>query len=337
MKIWFPVIAGGSGTDVFTRRLANALARRNIATELTWFPRHYEFFPRLLRGVSPPSGTTHIHANSWNGFAFAKRDVPLVITEHQGGYVTARPYNSHAQKLYHTLWVQRYVKQSVRAAAAVTAVSNFARDALVALTGRTDVETIFNCVDTDLFAPQPDTAVTAARPFRLLFMGNSTWMKGADLLPEVMRTLGARATLYYTSGLKGRALSQATSNMVPLGRLSNDDEIRLAYRNCDAVIVPSRFEGFGLVALEAMACAKPVIATRIAGIPEVVDDTVTGLLCGRGDVACFVAACNELRQNTEKRNALGRAGRARAETMFSENRIVEQYIALYRRLHERAH
>jgi glycosyltransferase involved in cell wall biosynthesis len=153
------------------------------------------------------------------------------------------------------------------------------------------------------------------------------------MLAPIMRQLGAQFQLKFTSGLKAiKTRTIVEKNMIPLGRLSNDDDLVKAYQNCDAILLPTCFEGFGYAALEAMACGKPVIASDNSALPEVVQDGVTGILCPTNDIEAFVAACRFLAENPEIGKKYGEAGRARVERLFSEEIIIPQYIALYEKL-----
>jgi glycosyltransferase involved in cell wall biosynthesis len=122
--------------------------------------------------------------------------------------------------------------------------------------------------------------------------------------------------------------------MVLLGRLS-EKELIDEYQKCDALLFPSRFEGFGYVALEAMSCGKPVVATDSSSIPEVVENGVSGLLCPIDDIEAFVNACSQLEENKELCVKTGEEGRKRAVEVFSEDEIVGQYIDLYSNLLKR--
>lgn len=331
MKIWFPAVTGGSGTDVFTSRLAKALQRRGVEAEITWFPTHYQFVPQLLRSIRPPAGTDIVHVNAWNGFAFKRAGLPLVVTEHQGVFGTGnRPYRSAWQTLYHLAVIRPYVRASLHAATAVTVVSCYAADGLKRTLAYQLAQPIYNFVDCDEFVPGSPLPQTG--PFRLLFVGNWSSLKGSEVLMAVMRQLGPTFQLRFTSGLKDLRPSTITNNMIPLGRLTRREDIAREYQNCDAVIVPSFFEGFGYVALEGMACGKPVIASNNSAIPEVVEDQVTGILCPTGDVEAFTAACRYMAENRDVAQRYGDAGRERALSVFSENIIVPRYIALYERL-----
>ena len=326
MKVWLPVIRGHSGTDIFTQRLAAALARRGIDHEITWFSTHYQWAPQLLARRPPPTGTTVIHANAWHGIAF-RRSCPLVLTEHQGVFGRAhRPYRSLAQELVHTQLMRRYLTRSLALADAVTAVSERSARGLDDI-GRTRARVVPNFVDTTQFSPGSPRARSSR--FRLLFIGNFAPLKGSEVLRMLMPQLGPSFELHFTSGLKGIAAGAVADNMACLGRLADDDALIDAYRACDAVIVPSYFEGFGYTALEGMACGKPVIASRAGALPEVVADELSGLLCPPGDVGAFATACRRLAADPELRHRMGAAGRKIAMERFSEQVVMPRYLEIY--------
>jgi len=97
----------------------------------------------------------------------------------------------------------------------------------------------------------------------------------------------------------------------------------------DVLLLPSELESFGLVALEAMACEVPVIATRVGGVPEVVRDGIDGYLYEVGDVQAMAEGCLSVLNNPEVRHHLGKAARERATRHFSASKIVLQYEDLY--------
>lgn len=333
IKIWFPAIKGKSGTDVYTRRLADALQHRGIATEITWFSPYYQFAPYLLRNVPPPPGTHIIHTNSWNGFAFKRPRIPLVVTEHHCVFDPKyRPYKNLAQEIFHKNMVRRFEMASFRAASAITAVSRFTASSLANTLGIHSSRVIYNWIDTKAFAPPNQNVPSDRRPFRLLFVGNLSIRKGADLLVPIMRELGPEFELRFTSGLRALKTTGLTHNMVPLGQLTDESELIGAYHQCDALLFPSRFEGFGYVALEAMACGKPVVGANNSALPEVVQNGVTGILCQTDDISAFVSAIQKLAANREILLAYGQAARRRAESLFSEDLIIPQYVSLYEKL-----
>ena len=98
----------------------------------------------------------------------------------------------------------------------------------------------------------------------------------------------------------------------------------------DVLLLPSENESFGLVALEAMACEVPVIATRIGGIPEVVEHEEDGFLFNLGDVTGMADAGIKLVKNPQLRNEMGKTARRHALRDFCSTKIVPHYEELYR-------
>ncbi len=100
----------------------------------------------------------------------------------------------------------------------------------------------------------------------------------------------------------------------------------------DLGLITSESESFCLSILEAMCFGCPSIATQVGGIPEVIQDQITGRLVPFGEVGQLACAAEELIQNSTLRAALGRAARQRAREMFSAPVVVPRYEALYRRV-----
>jgi glycosyltransferase involved in cell wall biosynthesis len=99
---------------------------------------------------------------------------------------------------------------------------------------------------------------------------------------------------------------------------------------CAAVVVPSLGEGFGMVALEAMERARPVVAADIGGLSELVVDGETGLLVQSGEAEPLARALVEIARDPKRRRELGEAGRRRALEQFAERRNVDRTELLYR-------
>lgn len=96
-------------------------------------------------------------------------------------------------------------------------------------------------------------------------------------------------------------------------------DIENVYHTTDIVVVPSRWqEPLGLINLEAGACRKPVVATRVGGIPEVIEDNVNGYLVPAGDISALATHVERLLADPVLREHMGRAGRERVERDFTE-------------------
>jgi len=333
MKIWLPYIRAGSGTDIYTARLAKALTNDGHQTVMTAFPYYLQYVPWRLKSAQVPPGTDIVLANTWNGFAFRRPQTRLVVVEHLFIFDPAyMVYRSFPQMVFHEALVQRFEKASLQAADALVAVSRYTAKTITEILGDPKAEVIYNAIDTDFFSPKK-TAIRAPESsrVRLLFVGNLSHRKGADLLPNIMKELGEGYELHYTRGLRTKDPFKAVPNMIPLGRLSQE-QVRQAYRDADLLLFPTRLEGFGYAAAEAMACGTPVVATACSSLPELVEDGVTGRLCPADDTMAFANAIRDLTSDPKKLTEMGQQARAKAEKCFSMQRMLEKYLDLFCRL-----
>ncbi len=125
-----------------------------------------------------------------------------------------------------------------------------------------------------------------------------------------------------------RALAeQALQDRVAL--LGNRQDARILLNDADLVILPTRAEGLPLAVIEAMWAGKPVIASAVGGVPELIDHGETGFLCPPGDLEAMAGALRQLLRDPPLRRRMGEMARRRAEQNFSEQQMVRQYLALY--------
>jgi glycosyltransferase involved in cell wall biosynthesis len=172
---------------------------------------------------------------------------------------------------------------------------------------------------------------------RLAIVGRLIPIKGHDVL--------LRALVSVRDALPGVTLEVAGDGPLDadlramVTRLGMEDSVTFLRRvapvapvleRAQVVIVPSFGEGFGMVALEAMERGRPVVASAVGGLPEIVDDGVTGLLVPPGDPDTLARAIRELAGDPGRAEAFGRAGRARAVEAFSQERCTDRIEALYR-------
>lgn len=101
------------------------------------------------------------------------------------------------------------------------------------------------------------------------------------------------------------------------------------YKKTDVIVVPSRQESFGVTAVEGSACARPIIASRVGGLPEVVLDGETGIMAEPGDIESLVQAMERLIHNPEERAKMGKAGREFVLKHYDWQRNVTQMEEVY--------
>jgi glycosyltransferase involved in cell wall biosynthesis len=184
-------------------------------------------------------------------------------------------------------WLVRRARVVVVAS---TALAVAARDL-----GAVDVRVIPNGVDV------PGTVAAPEEPPHVLYVGRLSEEKGVRELASISAGL---PLVVVGDGPLRSLLPEAVGFVSP-------SEVGAWYERASIVVVPSRREGYGVVAREAMAYGRPVVATRVGGLVDVIEDDVTGLLVEPGDLGALREALDELLGDAPRRRRLGDTGRAR--------------------------
>lgn len=207
-----------------------------------------------------------------------------------------------------------------------------------------DAQVIFNGIDTERFVPQPpDTAwraghVADGAPL-ILWVGRLERWKGTIDAVRAIALLGGDCPAHLAIAGTGPEMDRLRAAARSLGIhervhfLGNCDHASLPriYSSCDVVVGASfANETFGMAIAEASACARPVIATRFGGFPEVVRDGETGLLVPPRDPQALAAAIRTLLCDPARGRAMGEAGRAHVETHFAWPVVTERVLRVYR-------
>jgi N-acetyl-alpha-D-glucosaminyl L-malate synthase BshA len=231
-------------------------------------------------------------------------------------------------------------KFSIEQSDAVTAVSGWLRDQTVSIFDvKTPIHVIRNFVDPGKFRPlaASDRRHAFARPGEVLLMHASNFrpVKNAPRVVEVFRAVAAQVPARLLLVGEGpelpacRALAEELGVVDRVTFLGDQEYIEALLPYADIFLLPSDHESFGLVALEAMSCGVPVVATRVGGMPEVIADGVNGYLCDPGDVEGMSALAVALARDPARRTAIAGAARAAASEQFDIDRAVDRYLDLY--------
>ncbi|HXW67042.1 MAG TPA: glycosyltransferase family 4 protein [Thermoplasmata archaeon] len=291
----------------------------------------------LVDALRAPTDVLHAHAfgyfPTWAGrVAHDLRGVPLVITPHSD------PGTGTGASLLYARAVRR---ATLRRADRIVALTHVEADAL-ARDGVDErrIRVIPNGVDLDEFSARAPRPAGPEDPI-VLFVGRLyPEQKGIETLVEAFaslaRTRAARLRLVGEDWGGLAAAERIARERGIAGRLTATGPVPRAallgeYARADLLVLPSRFEPFGIVLLEAMAAGLPVVASRVGGIPEVVADGRTGLLVPPGEPGPLAEAIGSLLDDPIRASRLGAAGRARAAS-FAWPRLAPQYLALFREL-----
>ncbi|MFG1928219.1 glycogen synthase [Cryptosporangium sp. NPDC048952] len=298
-----------------------------------------------------------IHSHTWYanlGGHLAKllHDKPHVVTAHS--LEPLRPWK--AEQLGGGYRISSWAERTAyEAADAVIAVSSGMRDDVLAAYPALDasrIHVVHNGVDTELYSPTTDDAalrkvgIDADRPY-ILYVGRITRQKGITHLLAAAERLDKDVQLVLCASAPDtpEIAAEVTERIERLradghtvlhqAEMLPREEVISLLSHAAAFACPSVYEPLGIVNLEAMACRAPVVASAVGGIPEVVQDGVTGLLVPYtpDDLPAFQAGLAEALASVVsdpiRGSELGRAGRQRAVDLFSWEAIAEQTSTVY--------
>jgi len=216
-----------------------------------------------------------------------------------------------------------YLSEKIRTSKFVVCISFFAQSQLMKLSPGSEwskFDVVRLGVDSSEFAPRGRKA--AEGPVQVLCVGRLVSAKGQRILIEAVDRLkrgGHRLELQLVgdgvdrSDLERLVVVCGLTDVVRFVGAVNQDEIRAYYQRADIFALASFAEGIPVVLMEAMAMEIPCVATRITGIPELIEDGVSGLLVSPSDVEGMAAAMLRLMESAELRESLGKAGRQRVQ------------------------
>ncbi|GEK81252.1 glycogen synthase [Agrococcus baldri] len=311
------------------------------------------------------AGTDLVHSHTWYAneagrLAQELHGVPHVVSAHS--LEPLRPWK--AEQLGGGYRISSDIeRRAYEAADRVIAVSNGMRADILRSYPALDPErvvTIYNGIDLEAWSPNPDA--DRARELGLdpehpsvVFVGRITRQKGlphllraARALPEDVQLIlcaGAPDTPEIMTEVRGlvEELQRTREGVVWIDEVLPREDLRALLTHATTFVCPSVYEPLGIVNLEAMACGAPVVGSGTGGIPEVIDDGVTGFVVPIDQVqdgtgaptdperyeADLAGALARMVTDPDAARRMGEAGRERARTHFDWARIAEETRALY--------
>lgn len=372
-KEWPPYIYGGAGVHV-TNLVEALVDSPDLDTEVHCFgPRRldakgYEI-NEVLAQINPAlqalvidsdiaknlSNIDIAHSHTWYanfaGYLASKMfGIPHIVTAHS--LEPLRPWK--AEQLGGGYQISSWAeKLAFENAAAIIAVSDGMKSDVLKAYPNVDpasIHTIRNGINTEVFRPTVDVSILdkygISSPYAI-FVGRITRQKGLAHLLRAWKMVSPEFSLVLAAGSPDEPaignevesliteLSTERNNIIWIKEMLPKNELMSLLSQARVFLCPSIYEPLGIVNLEAMACETAVVASRVGGIPEVVDDGRTGLLV---DYVAdhqtfennFAASITKVMSDTSFAESLGKAGRKRAIDEFGWDKVATQTINLYR-------
>ncbi len=314
---------------------------------------HYVFYPSLCASMMKNEFDIY-HAHSYGYFhvntaSFFKnlKETPLVMTPHYhprwsmwGGEKREK-----VRGLYDSLIAQKVIDS-------VDRIIGVSRNEISLLSQALEVpkekvSIIPNGISEDEFTPIPDGDRFRERygieGKMVLFTGRLASNKGlihlVETIPKVLKDHPDTTFVVIgeDEGMRGKIQEKAEhlgvkDHLKVIDYIEDYSVFKSSYSAADVFFLPSEYEAFGIVLLEAMMCETPCVATRVGGVPEVVSQGETGYLCEYGDTDRFASHISALLDDTNQRKNMGKRGRKRVRKNFTWKKVARQVSKIYEEL-----
>ncbi len=300
---------------------------------------------KILRAEGDLYAIIHTHGALATILIKWRTKTPIVYTEHD-----STPWSCRYRRWYER-WIRKIVYRLVNVTAfkrADRVVTNFEQQANEIVERwklpPLKVQVISNGTDVDVFHPLRP-GVSRARERHgfdryCLFVGSLIPRKSPDLLLEAVAEASVPCVFAgdgpMRAKLKRRAQQLGISDRVAFLGNVPPNELGAIYAEADLLVLPTVSDTSPLVALEAMACGTPVLATRVSGLPSMIEDWKTGFLVKPGDVGQLAMGIRFMTGDAKLRRRMGKNGQKRVRD-FLWPAITDQYLELYRSAHRAAH
>ena len=304
---------------------------------------HYPLLPGLASDLlEARPDLVHVHTyGTYQGFSalFAERmrGIPYVLTAHY--HPTWSIWGGSGRKRLRSVY-DRFLAGPVVGHAARLIVQTREEERLVReVVPQVPPVVIIPPGHTPLPEPGPaELAEWQSRDPYFLFVGRLASNKGLLPLVRALAELAPPRPALLVVGEDGGTRSELTREIKRLGLedrvvltgfLKEERRLAAAYRGARALILPSEYEAFGLVLVDALAQGTPVVASRVGGIPEVVDDGKDGFLIDAGDVPALAGRLRWMLDHPVDARRMGEHGRTVTAPRFTWDRLVDRLVPLY--------
>src|SRR5437660_1693351 len=240
-------------------------------------------------------------------------------------------------------------RYSIEQSDGVTAISNYLRDRTQRVFDvKNRIEVIYNSVNCDVYRRDPERIAEMRPEYApngekvLVHLSNFRPVKRLtdviEIFDRVHKKMPSKLLLIGDGPDRSVAEWLAVQKGIheDILFLGKQDQIEEKVAVAGIMLIPSELESFGLAALEAMACEVVPIATRVGGVPEVIEHGKSGYLADVGDVDTMARYALELLRDENKLQTMGKQARAEAQSRFCSSKIVPQYEEFYKRVLERS-
>ncbi|MFC2021451.1 glycosyltransferase family 4 protein [Chloroflexota bacterium] len=324
-----------------------------LSTASFWFFLRKEF-PAIVRQVG---GFDIVHGNGVSDFSLGQKEVSSVrvSTVHHLSQTTIKALKMgllhRIRNIRGEVGIVPFMQPIyIRRADRIIAVSQFTRQNIIDIFGISEskTEVIHHGVHPgDFIHPEEsmanlrNTLGIKSLPM-ILFVGRLSPRKGTDVLlkamPHVLREMEVKLVLAGSGNQQdyqqlARTLG-ISDKLSFLGRVPGDT-LRLLYSSCDLFVLPSRLEGLGIVILEAMAAGKPIVATNVGGIPELIESGQNGILVEADEEEKLASAIIKVLSDNSLARAIGENNKKEARECYSWEVAARKTESLYNDLVEK--
>ncbi|WP_456377695.1 glycosyltransferase family 4 protein [Lutibacter sp.] len=281
-----------------------------------------------------------IHNHSAMRGSFWRKNVFSTLARMRGIPVILHLHGSEMEKFYYSQvpWGKNKIISILNKADVVMVLSKSWEKFVLKIAPDATVKIVYNYVTPPKITLQKALQESKNDTVNILFLGLIGKRKGVYDLIDAVKKIKVVCDRRFKVLIGGNGEVEELQNLI----VENDLQEQVVYlgwvsgeekesylRSCDIYILPSYNEGLPMSLLEAMSWGKPVISTRVGGIPELIRDNQDGMIVDAGNVEQISSSLMELIESKEKRRQFGQNSRERIEEKFSDKVVLPQIDALY--------